>query len=219
MRQTASVALATWMLEHFTPRPYSGALSGDLLEELDSGRSAGWYWRQVISAIAAGLLSRARRYALPLTFSVAWSVFYPAWQISLWRGQSAQALFSRWSALDWPYSALLLLGSGMFPAVTFVWLGLFVFVVLRTKMQQGAQELSGLRVLGSLSLSLNVLLLATIGLLGWSGPAGIQWGREIFYASPHPPALSVPLALSLFASILAAQPPLRSRQSATSSRA
>jgi hypothetical protein len=46
-------ALATWMLDHLGSRGSNEALSGDLLEAFRTGRSAGWYWYQVIAAIAA----------------------------------------------------------------------------------------------------------------------------------------------------------------------
>ncbi len=45
-------ALATWMLDHLRSRGSNDALSGDLLEAFRIGRSAGWYWYQVIAAIA-----------------------------------------------------------------------------------------------------------------------------------------------------------------------
>ena len=42
--------LASLLLERFTPG--NEALHGDLDEEFSSGRSSGWYWRQVMAAIA-----------------------------------------------------------------------------------------------------------------------------------------------------------------------
>ena len=55
MKPTSSTALATWMLDHLTLGARNESLSGDLLEELHSGRSTAWYWRQTISAIAITL--------------------------------------------------------------------------------------------------------------------------------------------------------------------
>jgi hypothetical protein len=68
MKRILSVALATWMLEHLTFGSRKESLSGDLLEELQSGRSVGWYWRQTLSAIAVSLSSKSRAYVLPLLF-------------------------------------------------------------------------------------------------------------------------------------------------------
>ena len=44
---------ATWLLKNF--RPGDEALLGDLLENCRNGRSAAWYWRQVVGAILAGM--------------------------------------------------------------------------------------------------------------------------------------------------------------------
>ncbi len=107
MKQPASVALAIWMLDHLTPQPHDEALAGDLLEELHGGRSIAWYWRQAVWAVSIAFLERTRNYTLPLAFSTAWPVLYPAWQFGLWRSRFAQSLFDRCSALQWPYSASL----------------------------------------------------------------------------------------------------------------
>ena len=44
--------LATWLLGHLNGT--NEALAGDLLEEYRHGRSAAWYWRQVMKAILVG---------------------------------------------------------------------------------------------------------------------------------------------------------------------
>jgi hypothetical protein len=51
--------LATWLLRHFGPTYRRESLVGDLLEEYQSQRTRGWYWRQTGAALlisAAGLL-------------------------------------------------------------------------------------------------------------------------------------------------------------------
>jgi hypothetical protein len=40
---------ATWLLQHLGSD--NGPLAGDLLEEFSEGRTAHWYWRQVMTAI------------------------------------------------------------------------------------------------------------------------------------------------------------------------
>ncbi len=77
MKPTSSTALATWMLDHLTLGARNESLSGDLLEELHSGRSTAWYWRQTISAIAITLSTCTRAYVVPLLFSAGWSLLYP----------------------------------------------------------------------------------------------------------------------------------------------
>jgi hypothetical protein len=54
--------LATWLLHQF--RPGDTALAGDLLEEAARGRSGGWYWRQVLTAIVTGTIRDCRKYPL-----------------------------------------------------------------------------------------------------------------------------------------------------------
>ena len=47
--------LATWLLRHFASTRMNDALTGDLTEELQSGRSRLWFWRQVLVATLVGL--------------------------------------------------------------------------------------------------------------------------------------------------------------------
>ena len=204
MKPIESVPLATWAVEHLIPKPYNVALSGDLLEEVQSGRSIGWYWRQVVFAIGAESLKKSRAYALPLSFSMCWSMLYPAWQTSILRNQFTQSIFDRWSALDWPYSASLEIGSKILPAVTFIWLGFLVYLTLR---MQRADEPSVFRILGSMSLSLNVLLVATIALHLYSQSSATY---------SHHLAVSVPITVSLFSALLSALPPPGNRQTTAS---
>lgn len=76
MKWANSVALASWLLKSFTFGRNHEALTGDLLEELRSARSATLYRRQALSAIGTGLLIKSRDYVLALVFSIACSTFY-----------------------------------------------------------------------------------------------------------------------------------------------
>jgi hypothetical protein len=201
MKPTNSIAFATWMLEHLTFGSPNEALSGDLLEELQSGSSARWYWRQVLSAIAVAAFSKSRAYSLPLLFSAGWSLLYPVWWLSIAANRLTQAFFTQWSAHDWPYSTALNGVGQTIPAITFVWLGLFIYLSLGN---EHSRVPSRLRLIASLSISLNVLILASIGL--WlplnRAKAQVSYvaGREFFFSS-HLIAISIPLALSLFSAI------------------
>jgi hypothetical protein len=201
MKPTESVAFATWMLEHLTFGSQNEALSGDLLEEFQHGRSAGWYWRQVVSAIGVQAFRKSRDYTFPLAFSAVWSLMYPAWWLLISRSRLTQLVVAQWAAHDWPYSTGLKGISEIIPAITFVWLGFFVYLTLRT---QAAHALSVSRLFASLSISLNVLVIATLGL--WHSlnhsQARLSYiaGGDFSFPS-HLTAISIPLALSLLSAI------------------
>jgi len=44
--------VATWLLNRLGHASVNPSLAGDLLEEFQSGRSRGWYWRQILIVIA-----------------------------------------------------------------------------------------------------------------------------------------------------------------------
>lgn len=62
MKRSEPPALATWLLEHARFSTTDGVIAGELLEEFHTGRSAGWYWRQVLAAIVVGWAREARQH-------------------------------------------------------------------------------------------------------------------------------------------------------------
>ena len=198
MKRILSVALATWMLEHLTFGSRNESLSGDLLEEFQSGRSVGWYWRQALSAIAVSLSSRSRAYVWPLLFSTGWSFLYPALWPSIMRSRLTQTILERMAERDWPYSSAMQGVCVHIPAAMFVWIGFFVYLTLRNRM---GRPLSKLRLLVSLSISFNVLFTAIIGI-------GLRDVSQKNFDS-HFVAVSIPLALSLFSALVCALPAMR----------
>ncbi|HTV56217.1 MAG TPA: hypothetical protein VMI06_15040 [Terriglobia bacterium] len=76
MRSGKPPALAVWMLEHFMLGDKRESLVGDLLEESRRGRSARWFWSQVVGAIAASFLNQLRAHWLTLSSQL---VFVAAW--------------------------------------------------------------------------------------------------------------------------------------------
>jgi len=66
-------ALATWLVEHLIPGSRNEALAGDLLEQFGRGRSALWYWRQVLVAILVGLVKEWRMLAWATVATVCWA--------------------------------------------------------------------------------------------------------------------------------------------------
>jgi hypothetical protein len=55
MKTSQPPTLATKLLEMLAPGPHGDAVAGDLVEQYRQGRSAAWYWRQVLMAILVGL--------------------------------------------------------------------------------------------------------------------------------------------------------------------
>ncbi len=212
MTPIKSVALATWMLERFTFGPHGEAMSGDLLEELQQGRSVRWYWRQVVAAIGVGLANKCRSYAQPLAFSIGWSMFYPAWWLYIERSQFVVATFARGLALDWPFSSSLKLVEGILPMVMFLWFGFFVYLTSHPKTLRG---LSPFRLLRSLSISLNVLLVCFILHFMPSAADVKNVTRESLYGNLPLITLSVALALSLMSAIVSARSGMLRRRRST----
>jgi hypothetical protein len=73
MRSSKPPALATWLVEHAVRGGNSEALAGDLLEQFSQGRSAGWYWRQVVSAIIVGWSKEFRTLGVAVGVTVVWT--------------------------------------------------------------------------------------------------------------------------------------------------
>jgi len=70
-RPTRPPVVATWLLRHFTPGPDTDTVVGDLFEHYQRGRSAAWYWREVLVAIATSAWLEVRQHPLRLLGAVA----------------------------------------------------------------------------------------------------------------------------------------------------
>lgn len=201
MKSTRGVAVGTWMVDHLTFGMTNQALAGDLLEEMENGRSAAWYWRQVCSAIATGLLSRLGDLMLPLIYCAVWTLLYPVWNL-MSKAVLVRSVPPGLSGFDWPKSALVPICYGMVPALAFVWLGFIVYVLLHIRTFHGP---TAHRVIWGASASLNVLLLSTQVLLWHFRQSRIDLDslmRPDFYSAFHLLSISIPLALSLFAGLV-----------------
>jgi len=202
MKTMRSIDLANWMLKHWVLGPYDESLTGDLLEELRSGRSVGWYWRQAIAAIAVSLSNRFHTYVFPPAFSIGWSLLYLALWPSIMGSQAVHTIVQRMAVYDLPYSTALTAVGELTPVALWVWTGFFVYVSL---LRPGLSRLEPLRLLGSLSISLNVLLVVTIGQhLRGSGSDMYNVSRENAYF--HLFSFGIPIVLSLFAALVCASP-------------
>lgn len=131
MRSTTPPRLAVWLLEHLIPGERNDALAGDLLEEFRSGRSAAWYWRQVLSCIAITNTRVVKAHAAALLFAGLWALLGPAW-FPLARLGTFPRLDHAILNLAWPWSAICHLGLAFFFLISFVWAGLLLYLVLES---------------------------------------------------------------------------------------
>ena len=110
--------IATWLLEHLAPGPRNESLAGDLLEELRSGRTAGWYWRQAIDAIVIACSRQFLNHATAMLYAMVWTTLVPAWLRAIGSIEQRFNLSQRFGQMDWPWSILfdwgLLLAANLF---------------------------------------------------------------------------------------------------------
>lgn len=122
--------IATWMMEHMTPTGRDEAIAGDLLEEYRAGRSAGWYWLQVIAAIAVEWSRKVWQLRAALLFAAMWSFLSPAWMLlyfRIWRHSSIIGVIWR---IPWPWSTVCDLALRAAVNMLFIWLGVLLYIVL-----------------------------------------------------------------------------------------
>src|ERR1700754_297362 len=128
MKPNIFVRFAVWMIDRKRDQAQGHSLAGDLLEELEAGRSMSWFCLQVSAAILIRVRTLTYRCLLLLAFSAGWSVLYPLWR-SACIGGLAYSL-DRLKSLHWPWTSLLPLIYGLVPALLFVWLGFVTYTAI-----------------------------------------------------------------------------------------
>jgi hypothetical protein len=116
--------LARWILEHLTTAEQKDALSGDLLEEFRCGRSRGWYWRQVATAVIVSMARTLRINWFALAFSAIWALPLPALEIYVLREIQLGRLFPQIWGYPWPYSTICAVALTMGWKLLYLWLGI-----------------------------------------------------------------------------------------------
>lgn len=91
---------AIWLLRHVCPGSHNQALAGDLVEKFREGRSHGWFWKQVLIAIAVGVLGEVQRDWPHFSYAIAGTAM-PAF---LWNSVEGAPALLHWSVLPWPWS-------------------------------------------------------------------------------------------------------------------
>jgi hypothetical protein len=129
MRRSEPPSLATWILDHAVPGGRDEGLAGDLLEEYRSGRSAGWYWRQVFSATVIGFTRMLGGNGALILFAALWSLFAPAWLLIVTRAEEHYHLKERFYRMDWPWSTVCDLGLLLVANLAFVWAGIVLYLL------------------------------------------------------------------------------------------
>ena len=124
---------ATWVLQHLAGGEHNDALAGDLLEEFRAGRSAVWYWRQVLAAALISWGKESLSHLDAFIFAVAWAVLAPAWvwewMIHMYHSPNLTA--SIWD-LPWPWSTICHFALNNSVDLVFVWTGLLLFVLMKS---------------------------------------------------------------------------------------
>ena len=69
--------VATWLLVRFNSGPHGEAIAGDLLEQYATRNSRAWYWRQVLSAIRADIVSTVRdnKWRTAIAIALGWMAY------------------------------------------------------------------------------------------------------------------------------------------------
>lgn len=119
--------IAAWMLEHVIFGRKNDALAGDLLEEFRHGRSAIWYWRQVLMAIGIGLAMVLCRQWMAIGYAILWAVPFPAFMVLVVRRVVELPLFAQRWRFDWPYSMMCDLLLSYVSVFLYLWLALALY--------------------------------------------------------------------------------------------
>jgi hypothetical protein len=118
--------LAAWLLDRLTSGPKRESLIGDLAEQYRRGRSAAWYWRQVLVAVLVSTtrdirghkLAAVRAVVVSWMFLIPW-IFFTGWLygstrfwvIDTLRGSAR--LQDLWNVYQAPLLIMWCLGSAM----------------------------------------------------------------------------------------------------------
>jgi hypothetical protein len=164
MRRIEPPATATWLLEHFTPGERNEALAGDLLEEFQNGRTAGWYWSQVLVAVALGWFRESLAHPSVLAFAALWSMVAPSWFVFTDKIQNnATVLNGLLCRLAFPWSTIGYFGWSLTVSLTFIWMGTGLYLFFQIWI---TRSFSNLQLRRRLLLSVFVYIAVSAGMFG-----------------------------------------------------
>jgi hypothetical protein len=136
-RKSDPPRLAIWLSRHARPGGDKDALTGDLIERFREGQTRGWFWSQVLIALAASILGGIRRHSPSFCYAIAGTGMpYFFWSTA---DRSTKAIM-HWHVFHWPWSMLVrelgppaMLAWAVLPVLavalaangTFRWIGVF----------------------------------------------------------------------------------------------
>jgi hypothetical protein len=204
---------ARWLLEHCSAPGRDAALDGDLLEELRAGRSADWYRRQVMSALAVGWMRALSTRGMLVLFAALWSMLAPAWTAILDRLVSRPNPAEAFWRMDAVFSGVSSFSLWLGLNVVFVWFGLALYFVSLTRVSRAFRRNDVVRAFVA---AVPVFLLAYFGtfvamnLLVYPGPTlprrTMTPGGEIFDLRLAALALRIPYFVTLVCVLWEARP-------------
>lgn len=111
---TKTPKLATWLLVRFSSGLHGEAIAGDLMEQYAERPSRLWYWRQVLSAIAADVVTTVagNRWRTLCAITVGWILYAAASVPVTWLIGASRPTAYRWMSaigldrLDTPGAAV-----------------------------------------------------------------------------------------------------------------
>ena len=91
-------AVATWLLIRFSSGPHGEAIAGDLLEQYAAHPSRWWYWRQVLSAIRAGIVSSVRdnKWQTAGAIALGWVAYFATAFPATWLERRSRLITQVW---------------------------------------------------------------------------------------------------------------------------
>lgn len=197
MREDAVLRVALWIIRVSSSGPEAEAFAGDLLEFFHAGRSRWWCLAQsVLRGMSTGE-ERSLTLLLPLAYCIGFVLLHPLWQRLY--APSVTGLLTRYrGTIQWPGSAVLEMLAGLLPAIVFLYVGVFVYSLVRRRSLQSNP------VAALLSLNVGACLLflgMLVRLHVLRNDLRLLSGADFYYPFVHG-RFSVLLFLSLFGAVL-----------------
>ena len=177
--------LATWLVQHLGSGPRRESLVGDLIEQYRNGRSATWYWRQVLTAILIGVTRDVRAHKLLAIRAVAigW-LCYVLFSFPVnWLFGVTRVWVTSWLVDTGRYSFWWVFWSGRLPGTLFVYVACAASGWIVARLHQGHSA-------AMVCLYGATVLLFEYGMICW-----------MFARHGHPPMPQAALILPMFLTI------------------